>query len=445
MTTTELPYLQTLRTLYDEAIAELNTTRNNSLTNDFSAKIADAVFEATSLALNDAATDTHRMLTVSAPCGSGKTSFSYAIAAAVTRLAERDLSAPYGVVFLVERREQVEKTYQDLNALLPGKVIAWTQDHDVTCDKPEKVKNPTARSSKSDLPNAPVIVVTHAFYLSSKNGHLARQVVRNGVPGQRARALTIVDERPDEAPTQSITLGDAEKVREAMVERNPETKPHMDALFLIMEQCNYGPKNQLLRPGKELPWSDVQRELWWFQSKEAERLALANASLPGVSAFFHFAKAFVLGRGFAATDGLQATFYAYANQTVVDKTAGVILLDATADIDGRSKIVPWIVEIPTPQANFSNLEMVVMPPHSRYLKTRMFLGGTKTILASTIPAAIPQGSNGTLRDASSAQHTMVQVLAPTIGRMLMWWCSLMTSFCPKPQQFAQPKACGRTM
>jgi hypothetical protein len=102
-----------------------------------------------------------------------------------------------------------------LNALLPGKVIAWTKDHDVACDKPEKVKNPTARSSKSDLPNAPVIVVTHAFYLSSKNGHKARTVARNGVAGQRA--LTIVDERPDEAPTKSITLGDAEKVREALV------------------------------------------------------------------------------------------------------------------------------------------------------------------------------------------------------------------------------------
>jgi hypothetical protein len=90
MTTTELPHRQTLRTLYDEAIAELNPTRNYSLTKDFSAKIGDAVFEAGYSALNDAVTDTHRMLTVSAPCGSGKTSFSYALAAAVTRLAERD-------------------------------------------------------------------------------------------------------------------------------------------------------------------------------------------------------------------------------------------------------------------------------------------------------------------------------------------------------------------
>jgi hypothetical protein len=90
MTTTELPHRQTLRTLYDKAIAELNPTRNYSLTKDFSAKIGDAVFEAGYSALNDAVTDTHRMLTVSAPCGSGKTSFSYALAAAVTRLAERD-------------------------------------------------------------------------------------------------------------------------------------------------------------------------------------------------------------------------------------------------------------------------------------------------------------------------------------------------------------------
>jgi hypothetical protein len=106
----------------------------------------------------------------------------------------------------------------------------------------------------------------------------------------------------------------------------------------------------------------VQRDLWWFKSKEAGRLALANASVPGVSAFFHFAKAFVLGCGFAATDGLQATFYAYANQTVVDRAAGTILLDATADIDGRSKVVPWIVLLPAPQVRFSNLKITVLPP-----------------------------------------------------------------------------------
>jgi hypothetical protein len=106
----------------------------------------------------------------------------------------------------------------------------------------------------------------------------------------------------------------------------------------------------------------VQRDSWWFKSKEAERVALANASLPGVRAFFNFAQAFVLGRGFAATDGLQATFYAYANQTVVDRAAGTILLDATADIDGRSKVVPWIVLLPTPQVSFINLKIAVLPP-----------------------------------------------------------------------------------
>ena len=295
----------------------------------------------------DAVTDTRRMLTVSAPCGSGKTSFSYALAAAVTRLAERDPSAPYGVVFLVERRDQADKTYRELEALLPGQVKVWTEDHDVSCANPEKVKNPAARFSKSDLQHAPVAVVTHAFYLD-KNGHQARTVIRNGTRSQRA--LTIVDEVPDEAPSKAITLGDTQKVREALVDCHPEIKPHLDRLFQFMEQCTYGPKNQLFRPGIDLPWSDVQRDFYWFKSKDAELMAKAKANVEGASAFFNFAKGLAEGRGWAATDGLQATFYAYEPRLVIDRAAGTVLLDATADIDGRSAVVPWRVEIETPQA-----------------------------------------------------------------------------------------------
>jgi Type III restriction enzyme, res subunit len=369
MTTTELPYRQTLRTLYDEAIAELNPTRNNSLTKDFSAKIGDAVFEAGYSALNDAVTDTHRMLTVSAPCGSGKTSFSYALAAAVTRLAERDPSAPYGVVFLVEQKEQAEKVYRELIELLPEQVRVWTEDHDVSETKSDKTKvhNPTARCSKSDLTYAPVAIVTQKFYLD-KNGHQARTVIRNGVVSQRA--LTIVDEVPDEAPSQSLTLATAETVREALVESNPEIKPHLDKLFKIMEDCNYGPKNQLFRPFKEWP-ERILRELDWFRSTEADWLAKAHSG-DDVRLFFSFAKGLVSGHSWAATDGRQATFYTYETRLVIDRTAGVVLLDATADIDGRSKVVPWRVEIETPQASYNNLEIVIIPQHTRTILSKFF-------------------------------------------------------------------------
>jgi hypothetical protein len=416
MTTSELPYTQTLRKLYDEGVAKLNPERGYKLTTAFPASVGDVIFKAICMALQDNATDTHRMLTVPSPCGSYKTSYSLAGVYAVARLAECDPTAPYGVVWLVEQKEQAETAYRELIKLLPGRVRCWTEDHDSPERKSDKTKvhNPAARCSKEDLVDAPVAITTHAFFLNSKNSHLARTVVRNG--GTRQRALVIVHERPDEAPTQSITLGDAEKCREAVVERNPEIKPHMDALFLIMEQCSYGPKNQLLRPGKELPWSDVQRDLWWFKSREAEREAFANAKVPGASAFFNFAKAFVLGRGFAATDGLQVTFHAYANQTVVDKAAGTILLDATANLDGRNKIVPWIVEIPTPQASFSNLEIVVIPPLEK-TQLRKYFGkvSNRRAYVNKIQEAIRQHT------APGEKVLVVCRLALFENKNVPWW------------------------
>ena len=198
-----------LRALYDTAVAEIQPTRRADLTNSFYAQIGDAIFNAGCLALSDAATDTHRMLTMSAPAGSGKTSFSYALAVALTRYAENNPGAPYGVVFLVNRRDKADTVYRELEALLPGKIIVWTSDHDKQQPKGEKVTNPAATFDKKELPNYPGAVVTHEFYLDI-NGHFARTVVRDGKASPRA--LTIVDELPNEVTSVAITLSQAQAI-----------------------------------------------------------------------------------------------------------------------------------------------------------------------------------------------------------------------------------------
>jgi hypothetical protein len=58
----------------------------------------------------------------------------------------------------------------------------------------------------------PVLVVTGQFYLGP-NGHLAHSV--NNRNDFQKRALTIVDERPEEVTTYEILLSEAQKVREA--------------------------------------------------------------------------------------------------------------------------------------------------------------------------------------------------------------------------------------
>jgi hypothetical protein len=366
-----VPDRSALRTLYDRAIGEINPSRNGMLTTHFYAKTGDAVFNAGYLALSDAVTGTRRMHTVSAPAGAGKTSYSYAFIAAMQRYTETTSDAPYGIVFVVDQIEKADKVYCDLNVLMPGKVAIWTRDHDSNCKKPEKVQSPAARFVAEELRHYPIVVVTHKFYLGTR-GHLACNVVRQGVLGQRA--LTIVDERPDEAPSLDLMLSEAEAVREALIEQYPNTKEHLDALLRFMEQYSYAPANTLYRPGVELDPNKVNEELGWFRTGAAQRLSKSASRIPGVDKLFAFAKALVVGRACVATSGALTHFFGYEEQRVIDRSAGTILLDATADVDGISNIVPWRVETETPKARYDNLEIVHVPQHtkkrlSEYLKT----------------------------------------------------------------------------
>ena len=336
------------------------------------------------------------MHTVSAPAGAGKTSFAYALIAAVHRYAETTSDAPYGVVFVVDQIEKADKVYCDLSALMPGKVAIWTRDHDTHCKKPERVENPAARFVAEELRHYPIIVVTHKFYLGTR-GHHACNVVRQGVLGQRA--LTIVDERPDEAPSLDLMLSEAEAVREALIPQYPDTKDHVDALLRFMEQYSYAPANKLYRPGVELDPNEVNEELGWFRSGAAERLSKSASRIPSVDKVFAFAKALVVGRACVATSGALTHFFGYEEQRVIDRSAGTILLDATADIDGISSIVPWRVETETPKARYDNLEIIHVPQHtkkrlSEYLKTASNQRAYVDWMVATIRQHMKPGETG---------------------------------------------------
>ena len=163
-----VPDREALRALYDAAAEEINTTRSNKLSTGFYNKTKDAVFNAGYAALSDFHTDTRRMHTVSAPVGGGKTSFSYAFIAAVTRCAEQNVNAAYGCAFVTDQIERADEVYRELEALLPGKVAIWTTDHDCNCTKPTKLENPAARFDRDALQHYPVAVVTHQSYLGPK-------------------------------------------------------------------------------------------------------------------------------------------------------------------------------------------------------------------------------------------------------------------------------------
>jgi hypothetical protein len=180
---TTAPDREALRALYDEAINEINQSRQDAkLTTDFYARTGNSVFDAGYLALSDYCMGTkapQRLHVVSAPAGGGKTSFSYALIIAVTRYAERIPDAPYGCAFVVDQITKADEVYRELNSLMPGKVAIWTKDHDADCTKPNKVLEPAARFTQDQLKHYPIIVVTHAFYNGAR-GNKAHLVVRNG-------------------------------------------------------------------------------------------------------------------------------------------------------------------------------------------------------------------------------------------------------------------------
>ena len=159
---------QALRARFDEAVTEINPTRGGRLTTMFYAKTGDAVFTAGCAALNDHCTGTKRMHTLSAPAGAGKTSFSYALIAAVTQEAEDNPEAPYGCVFVVDQIERADTAYRELSELLPGKVAVWTSEHDVGAKEWPKLaalgKTPAARFDRAALRHYPVAVVTHKLF-----------------------------------------------------------------------------------------------------------------------------------------------------------------------------------------------------------------------------------------------------------------------------------------
>src|SRR5215470_13986493 len=168
-----VPDRDQLRGEFDAAVIQLDQSRTKPMLNTvFYRSIGDCVFDAGYQALKDFVVHytpfqgwpCERMHVVSAPVGSGKTSFSVAFVAALVRLAEQDPMAPFGALVVVNQIEKADSTFRDLNALLPGKVAIWTTEHDRACTKREKVTSPAASFTKDDLQHYPVAVVTHAFF-----------------------------------------------------------------------------------------------------------------------------------------------------------------------------------------------------------------------------------------------------------------------------------------
>lgn len=350
--TQEPTYRDALHALYIEAVAKINAVRNDLLSSAYYLKIRDAVFEACYTALQDHRSGKQRMLTVAAAPGAGKTSFSLAFIVALTQYAEQHPQAPYGVVFVTDRSARADAVYRELDALLPGnKVAVWTEEH-------------SGLFSREALRQYPVAVVNNQFYFG-KNGKHARNVNKRGQFPERA--LSIIDERPQQVDVFEIVLSQAQGVREKTLDKFPEIKEDLDRLLKFMEGYSYKTANRLF-----LPDAEVSDTLAWFNSPKAHRLA--ELKIDGVDQLFGFGRAVAQGCGYALTDGPLVRFVGYSPKGYI--SAGTVLLDATADIDGVSKIVSNRMAVEVPPAKYGNLEIICAPQHTTQNLKRYFASAT---------------------------------------------------------------------
>jgi hypothetical protein len=372
-----MPDKAALREAFDAAVREIDTQRERPmLTNEFYADIGTSVFEAGYEALQDfagaqaGATAKPRLHVVSAPAGSGKTSFSVALLAALVRLTAAAEGEPLGCLFLTDQRERADATYRELAELLPGKVAVWTSEHDLKRTVPErerKVTDPAARFTVDQLAEYPVVVTTQAFFQGPR-GVKAREWLVNG--RKQPRALTLVDERPNEVTVFEALLSEAEQVREYIQadEENRDTiEPHISTLVRFMQSRTHR-SSDLEKPTDDTEAWEVSNDLQWFRTEAATRYAKEAAaryakqnggkSLP-ISQVFGFARSVAEGYAFVARShgGKGGTrFIGYQSDLVLDH--GMVLLDATADIDGIQQVITHRVLQPTPRAHYGNLEIV---------------------------------------------------------------------------------------
>jgi hypothetical protein len=398
------PCRETFRAAYDAAIRDIEAKRHtHQFANGFHQQIADAVFDGCFAALEHFAdwveergelekashhelrevrrgiarnTVPPRLNVVTAPMGTGKTTFTTAFIVAMVRLGETGANTPYGCLFLTDQIVKAEAMFKELFAFLPGKVAVWTSDHDVGCEPPTRVLQPAARFSKDELQNYPVAIVTHAFF-KGEGADTARLVCRAGATS--FRALTVVDEQMQDVIVHDTSLVSVGRVIELLHEMDASgVLPHLETLLTFMSGKAAVQGARIEKPKDDTASWKVAAELEWFTTQEADWFATKlRDRLPEIVAVFGFAKAMVRDYAFIASGSTGPRFVGYEPQHSI--VPGMVLLDATADLDGVTPLCPWRSHVDVPRGRYDNLSIIhVDACHTGTLKKYLDDAGAPT-------------------------------------------------------------------
>ena len=305
------------------------------------------------------------MQVVASSPGSGKSTSAKAFMLAVAREGLKD-QYPLGCAFVVQHIETADDAYKELKALLPNQVALWTSEHDA--DSPVQIREP--RFTVAELEDYPIIVVTHEFFKGVRADR-ARSHSRNGMTFPRV--VTFVDEKVEQVKVYDVKFSDIVSVLEHIEGTDDSPVLLKDALRILDSFA--GKKrneNRKLETPKDDPvgWS-VARELVWFTTDEAGQYARSRSaalqnstrkSKPNIEGVFGFARCMAQNRAFIVRHGngeKGAGFVGY--EQVLPDYRGMVLLDATADIDGLNELCPWRRPMEIPKATYERLEIVHVP------------------------------------------------------------------------------------
>lgn len=345
--------LTELTNAYEAAIQEQALLRNKIVT-PFDRQVAESIFTAGLLAIEDRARDVSQYRVVSAPTGSGKSSFAQAFIKAFVEVY------PEGsALFLVETIQQAEDTYQGMSSLLGReKVAVWTSAHDLHTS-PETIRHqhgflPDQRFTVDQLATYPVAIVTHNFYKKSRS---AKATVYRG----KARKITFIDERIEDVSIYDVDTGLIKVVRDRIAERHSSTLEHVHQLTQLHDHLEALWQSASGRSAfDEIP-EGKKINLDWFRSEQASNyIASSDDQVRNV---FGFGRALANGFAFLArydVHGKGARFVGY--EMNMPLRPGMILLDATADIDGVSLLVTNRLHVRVPRVDFSNLTITHIEP-----------------------------------------------------------------------------------
>ena len=375
-----------MKTAYQKALEEIHQKRATTLAQDgYASEVREKAFWAFYGALADAcraivcdehpesqyAKDNrqHRDMSpmhvlASAP-GSGKSTLAKAFAVALTRVNERR-SYPLGCVFLVHHIATAETVYQELSALLPGKVAVFSTKHDA--DNPQS-QSYSSLFSVADLDKRPVLVVTHEFYMGIR-GDYARYYTKGDL--RFPRVVTFIDERANEIAVYDLDPLGLEGVLKYIQGDSYAPRELLESAVVLerfIKDKRYGERKIETPADDRDRWEATAKAITYFRNEEAARyIRAASVRKPRLdfAALFGFANALLDERAFISrhNKGMNSTnFVGY--DRALPRIAGMVLLDATADIDGITAICPWRKHAETPLERYDRLEIIHVPSIAR--------------------------------------------------------------------------------